>query len=95
LHPFLRNRRLDQDQARGLVVMAGGEHPHHQPSERVSDEDVRRRYAAVLEEVMQFVGDAPGGARQWSACAPAESGAVVHARARERRHVRMHEAPAQ
>jgi len=46
--PFLRLRRIHQDEAGGLTSVPRGEDSHHESPKRVTDEEVRRRNTGAL-----------------------------------------------
>ena len=92
--PVFRMRGIDQDERRDVSAIALREDAHDEAAERVADEHERRRHAGASEQHVQLVGDAAGRARHRPGIAPAESGAIVAAGARQTRDLRLHERPA-
>lgn len=88
-------RGVDEHETADIGPVARREHARDEPSVRMADEQVGRRFAGGQERAPQFVGGAAHRARQRPTTAPAEAGAVVRARARERRHARHHQGPAE
>ena len=87
-------RGVDEDEAGGLVAIPRCEDAHDQAAERVTDEDERWIDAAAIEERVELVGDASGGARHRARIAPSETRAIVGADSRQRREGRLDERPA-
>jgi hypothetical protein len=71
------------------------EQPDDEAAERVADQHIWTRNARVLQQQMQFVGDALRGSRQRACLAPTEPGAIVAAALRDRGHCRLSDAPAE
>src|SRR5262245_39793653 len=61
----------------------------------MADQDVWRRDGGRTKQLVEFVGDAASGSRQRARLAPAKTGAIVAARAREAGDRGVHQTPAQ
>ena len=78
-------RRIDEQQAADLVAIVAREHAHHDPAERMADQQVRRNRPGAFEQDVQLRSDAPRRPRRRAGVAPAEPRAIVTA---DTRHIR-------
>jgi hypothetical protein len=92
--PVLGMRGIDQHQPGGILAISRCEDAHDEAAERMPDEQVGRGLTGPLEQRPELAGDPSRRARPRAGLAPSEAGAIIGARAREARHGRLHERPA-